>query len=195
VTTEEIKPARGRESKLREKSGKQATFAKAALPRPWHGIEAMAEQLTNRANIELIVSRIRGTLGPGEVEDILQESFRESITAAGPHRTWLAEIDRISRNAASIDDLRDAISAYLRQAGIKRLDECSDESRFIISGSTGEEISVTQPAYIDTISGHTILTGHAERGERGAKMTEAATELPTTEWSTGRRRQRRRNGK
>ena len=114
----------------------------------------------------------------------LRDAVLEGISAADVHRTWLAEIDRIARNTDDVADLRKAIAAYLRQAGIERVAEFSDETRFVVvpGGGSGAR-RVIQPAYIDGINRRTILVGRVSR--EGAVDEEPDKRAPAR---NGRRR-------
>jgi hypothetical protein len=139
-----------------------SAFKRANLTRPKDSIDDLSYTLVG--NVDLNFLHERTGVGEREIRDTLYNSVRDGISAAGPHRTWLAEIDRIAHNTDDIQELRNAISAYLRQAGISRLKEFQDETRFVLSkGRKGDQIIVTQPAYIDTVSNRTILAGRAKR--------------------------------
>lgn len=139
-------------------------FIKAQIVPPKASIDELAGQFVKRINFESIVRQIGARLGPGAVEDALYRAFRDEISASGIHKTWIAEIDRISRNTENIIDVRNALSAYLRQAGIVRIDDTAvDESRFVVSGGSGDSITAMQAAYIDSASSRTILSGRAKR--------------------------------
>lgn len=141
-----------------------SVFVRANIVVPKSSIEELAGQFVKRINFEDIVRQISTRLGPGAAEDALYRAFRDELSASGIHKTWIAEIDRISRNTENIIDVRSALSAYLRQAGIVRIDDMSvDESRFVVSGGSGDAITTVQPAYIDSASSRTILSGRARR--------------------------------
>jgi hypothetical protein len=140
---------------------------------PKSSIDELAGQFIKRINFEPIISRINAKLGPGDLEDLLYRAFRDEISNSGLHKTWIAEIDRITRNAENIADVRDALSAYLKQAGIIRIDETvTDETRFTVSGGSGDAIIAIQPAYVDSASNRTILSGRARRIKQSGDMAD-----------------------
>jgi hypothetical protein len=144
--------------------GRNAVFVRAQIVAPKASVDELAGQFVKRINFEAVVHEIGTRLGPGAVEDILYRAFCDEISASGIHKTWIAEIDRISRNAENITEIRNALSAYLRQAGIIRIDDVAiDETRFVVSGGIGNAIIADQPAYIDSASNRTILSGRARR--------------------------------
>lgn len=146
----------------------QGNQQKTGLPKrsrlepPRSSIQELTFQITSRINIEFIVQKTSQNLTKKELALFFREAVHEGISAAEPHRTWIAEIDRVARNARDIRELRIAISAYLRQAGITRIDDFSvDEERFIITRKGDGKVITTQPAYIDEVTGRTILAGRA----------------------------------
>jgi hypothetical protein len=144
--------------------GRNAVFVRAQIVAPKASVDELAGQFVKRINFEAVVHEIGTRLGPGAIEDILYRAFCDEISASGIHKTWIAEIDRISRNTENITEIRNALSAYLRQAGIVRIDDVAiDETRFVVSGGIGNAITADQPAYIDSASNRTILSGRARR--------------------------------
>jgi hypothetical protein len=100
----------------------------------------------------------------------LREAIYKCISNLSPHRAWLAEIDRIARNADSIDELRNGISAYLRQAGIERIEDVpGNEEHFVVSSGQGDTIVMMQPAYVDKETKKTMLSGRARRIQQATK--------------------------
>lgn len=162
---------RGRKRKISGRAGKSGTsggrksvFVQAQILAPKSSVDELAGQFVKRINFESVVHEIGTRLGPGVIEDILYRAFRDEISASGIHKTWIAEIDRISHNAENITEVRNALAAYLRQAGIIRIDDVTiDETRFVVSGGSGNTITADQPAYIDSASNRTILSGRARR--------------------------------
>lgn len=162
-----------RNSKSKEKSGardrgipggRNVIFSRAQVVPPKASIDELAGQFVKRINFESIVHGIGTRLGPGAIEDILYRAFCDEISASGVHKTWIAEIDRISRNATNLTEVQSALSDYLRQAGIIRIEDAStDEKRFVVSGGIGNATIATQPAYVDSASNRTILSGRARR--------------------------------
>jgi hypothetical protein len=140
----------------------RSAYKRANLPTPKDSIDDLSYALIGNVDLNFLHEHIG--VGEREIKNILYNSVRDGISAADPHRTWLAEIDRIAHNTDDIRELRNAISAYLRQAGISRLEEFHDKTRFVLArGYKGDQIRVTQPAYIDTVSNRTILAGRAKR--------------------------------
>jgi hypothetical protein len=139
-------------------------------------IDVMALALTEKINIDPVIQQVNNQIRSA-IRDSLREVVRESIATPGPHRTWLAEIDRIAQSADDIEELRKSISAYLRQAGIKRVDNFhDDEKRFVLLGREGEAITI-QPAYIDTVNNQTILAGRARREQKPISPSIEPTDL------------------
>jgi hypothetical protein len=135
-------------------------IGKAGLPRPIGGIPDLVENIAAKLNADPRFPSARSATNRAALHDAVLEGF--SVTDV--HRTWLAEIDRIARNANDIDDLRKAIAAYLRQAGIECLTEFSDETRFVVvQGNGSGACEVIQPAYIDGVTKRTILAGRVRR--------------------------------
>jgi hypothetical protein len=154
-----------RNSKTRGSSGRHQNSPvskRAGLAEPIDGIDFLAETLIGKINVGSL--QWSGNTGPRTIKATIRDAVLEGISAVDIHRTWLAEIDRISRNTEDVQELRNAIAAYLRQAGIERLAEFSDATRFVVSSDDGVGIYlVTQPAYIDVVTGRTILAGRARR--------------------------------
>jgi len=133
---------------------------KASLPRPIGGIPSLIGNIIAKLDADPRFPSPRSATNRAALRDAVLEGF----SAADVHRTWLAEIDRIARNTDNIQDLRKAIGAYLRQAGIERLTEFTDETRFVlVQGNGSGACEVVQPAYIDSITQRTILAGRARR--------------------------------
>lgn len=135
---------------------------RSSIKHPNNSLQELTNQILSKLSIDFILEKTSQKLGKKELKEAFREAVREGISAAEPHRTWIAEIDRIAKNARDLEELRVAISAYLRQAGITRIDDfLVDEERFImIRKGTGKPIT-TQPAYIDEVTGRTILAGRA----------------------------------
>jgi hypothetical protein len=131
---------------------------RGGLPQPINGVTYLAESIAGKLSAESLQRLAAGR--SATVVAALRDAVLEGISSADVHRTWLAEIDRIAHNTDDVADLRKAIAAYLRQAGIERVAEFSDETRFVVvpGGGSGTR-RVIQPAYIDGISGRTILVG------------------------------------
>lgn len=140
----------------------QRKRSRNGLAEPRDSLTALSRDIAEKIDLDQIVTSISSKLQDA-IRDTVPDAIAEAVSAAGPHRTWLASIDRIAQNSKDIDDLRDAISSYLRQAGIRRIDTfAGNKERFVItSENTAEEFIVTQPAYIDMSSNRTILAGRA----------------------------------
>ena len=133
---------------------------KAGLPRPIGGIPDLIGNIIAELAADPRFPSSRSATNRAALRDAVLEGF----STADIHRTWLAEIDRIASNTDNVQDLRKAIGAYLRQAGIERLTEFTDETRFVLVQSTGSgACEVVQPAYIDSVTQRTILAGRARR--------------------------------
>lgn len=135
---------------------------RGGLPQPVNGVTHLADSIAGKLSADSLQRLAAGR--SATVVAALRDAVLEGISAADVHRTWLAEIDRIAHNTDDVADLRKAIAAYLRQAGIERVAEFSDETRFVVvpDGGSGAR-RVIQPAYIDGISGRTILVGRVSR--------------------------------
>lgn len=155
-------------NKWKERSQpRNPAFGRAEVNRPAWSVDELAGQFTKKINTDAIMTQISAKLDRSEIADTLYRAFLEQITTTNIYRTWLAEIDRIVRNAEDITAIRYALSAYLRQAGISRIEDIvANEERFVISGGSGDRIVTTQPAYIDKLSNKTILSGRARRIEQ-----------------------------
>lgn len=133
---------------------------KAGLPQPIGGISVLIGNIIARLAADPRLPSSRSATNRAALRDAVLEGF----SAADIHRTWLAEIDRIANNTDNVQDLRKAIGAYIRQAGIERLTEFTDETRFVLVQGNGSGIcEVLQPAYIDSVTQRTILAGRARR--------------------------------
>lgn len=133
---------------------------KAGLPQPIGGISVLIGNIIASLTADPRLPSSRSATNRAALRDAVLEGF----STADIHRTWLAEIDRIASNTDNVQDLRKAIGAYLRQAGIERLTEFTDETRFVLVHSNGSgACEVVQPAYIDSVTQRTILAGRARR--------------------------------
>jgi hypothetical protein len=133
---------------------------KASLTRPIGGIPSLIGNIIAKLDADPRFPSPRSATNRAALRDAVLEGF----SVADVHRTWLAEIDRIARNTDNIQDLRKAIGAYLRQAGIERLTEFTDETRFVlVQGNGSGACEVVQPAYVDSLTQRTILAGRARR--------------------------------
>jgi hypothetical protein len=133
---------------------------KAGLPRPIGGIPDLIGNIIAELAADPRLPSSRSATNRAALRDAVLQGF----STADVHRTWLAEIDRIASNTDNIQDLRRAIGAYLRQAGIERLTEFTDETRFVlVHGNGSGACEVVQPAYIDSVTQRTILAGRARR--------------------------------
>lgn len=156
-----------------EAQGSRASAAltrRSILPPPRDSFSALADELAAKIDSEFIVEKTSQSITKSELEEFLRAAVRDCIATVGPHRTWLAEIDRLARNARDLPELRTSISAYLRQAGITRIDDwATDETRFIIGSGKGL-IETTQPAYVDLATGRTIIAGRARSAGKDKKQ-------------------------
>lgn len=135
---------------------------RGGLSQPVNGVTHLADSIAGKLSADSLQRLAAGR--SATVVAALRDAVLEGISAADVHRTWLAEIDRIAHNTDDVADLRKAIAAYLRQAGIERVAELSDETRFVVVPGEGSgSRQVIQPAYIDGISGRTILVGRVSR--------------------------------
>jgi hypothetical protein len=163
---------------------------KAGLPRPIGGIPDLIGNIIAvlAADPRLPSSRSATTRAA------LRDAVLEGFSTADVHRTWLAEIDRIACNTNNIQDLRSAIAAYLRQAGIERLTEFTDETRFVlVQGNGSGTCEVIQPAYIDGVTQRTILAGRARR-QQATNQEPAVSAINRQIGAKPVGRQRRRGG-
>jgi hypothetical protein len=144
-------------------ASRASRFQQPARMERLSSIDVLAFRITDSVNTDSLVEKMQASLQE-TVKEALRETIRETVATPGPHRTWLAEIDRIAQNTDDIHELRKTISAYLRQAGISRIDEYSiDEKRFVITEGEGSDVIAVQPAYVDIVSDNTILAGRAQR--------------------------------
>jgi hypothetical protein len=140
----------------------RASSARAGLAKPAASATHLADSIAGKLSAESLQRLAAGR--SATVVAAIRQAVLEGVADADIHRTWLAEIDRIACNTDNITDLRRAISAYLRQAGIERVEDFSDETRFVVnSGNRSGACRVTHPAYIDSITKRTILAGRASR--------------------------------
>jgi hypothetical protein len=143
---------------------------RSTLDAPRNSFVALSEELAAKINSDLIVEKTSQDITKSELQEFLRATIRDCIATVSPHRTWIAEIDRLAFNAKDLSELKGSIRSYLRQAGITRIDEfATDEPRFIVTESKlvrEGPAQATQPAYIDTASGRTILAGRAHRAAK-----------------------------
>lgn len=159
-------PARKKRDPKSQKPGTgtrpRSSSRKADLAKPINGVAYLADSIAGKLAADSLQQLAAGR--SATVVAAVRAAVLEGISDAGIHRTWLAEIDRIARNTDNIAELRQAISAYLRQAGIERIEEFSDETRFVVvTGADQGACLVTQPAYVDSITKRTILVGRVSR--------------------------------
>lgn len=130
-------------------------------------IRTLADELVKNLRPEQVAKLIVPELRKA-VHDGLHDAIQESVSAADPHRIKLAEIDRIARNAKSLDDIRTSISTRLRQAGIIRVESfAGNEKSFVLTaGDIDGDVTVVQPAYVDELTGTTIIHGKARGSQR-----------------------------
>jgi hypothetical protein len=163
---------------------------KAGLPRPIGGITDLIGNIIAELAADPRVPSPRSATNKAALRDAVLEGF----SAADVHRTWLAEIDRIAGNTDNIQDLRRAIAAYLRQAGIERLTEFTDETRFVlVQGNGSGACEVVQPAYIDSVTQRTILAGRARR-QQATNQEPPVSAINKQTGAKPARRNRRRGG-
>jgi len=163
---------------------------KAGLPRPIGGISDLIGNIIAELAADPRLPSSRSATNRAALRDAVLEGF----SMADIHRTWLAEIDRIACNTDNIQDLRSAIAAYLRQAGIERLTEFTDETRFVlVQGNGSGACEVIQPAYIDGVSRRTILSGRARR-QQASSQEPAVSAINRQAGAKPVRRKRRRGG-
>lgn len=139
---------------------------RARLDEP-DSLSAIADELVKSLRPEQVAKLIVPELRKA-VHDGLHDAVQESVSAADPHRIKLAEIDRIARNAKSLEDLRTSISTRLRQAGIIRVESfAGNEKHFVLtSGDIADDITVDYPAYVDELTRTTMLSGKAHGSQR-----------------------------
>ena len=163
---------------------------KAGLPRPIGGIPDLIGNIIAELAANPRLPSSRSATNRAALRDAVLEGF----STADVHRTWLAEIDRIASNTDNIQDLRRAIGAYLRQAGIERLTEFTDETRFVlVQGNGSGACEVVQPAYIDSVTQRTILAGRARR-QQATDPEPAVSAINKQVGAKPVRRKRRRGG-
>lgn len=138
-----------------------------AAPRPPEPIEieSLAREIAEAVDIDYsyIMRKTGWHVKKEKIAGALSDEIFRCLSGMSPHRNWIAQIDRIARNAEDIKELRYSISAFLRQAGIERIEEFSgNEAHFVASGK-GDAVKTVQPAYIDKATGRTILAGRARR--------------------------------
>ena len=138
-----------------------ANLKRLGVP-PGGGVEKLAANISGCIDKNVILTLLNGVpTSPKAINKAIQESVIEGVLEADIHRTWLAELDRIAINATTLADLRRAVAAYARQAGIERIDDPDRLDVYRVTGSLKRgKREVAQPAYIDKVSGRVILTGH-----------------------------------
>lgn len=157
-------------------SSRRSASDKAGLRKPIDGVTHLADSIAGNLSAESLQRLSAGR--SATVVAAIRDAVLEGVCDADIHRTWLAEIDRIARNTDDITELRRAISAYLRQAGIERIEEFSDQTRFVVGlGGGSGACRVVQPAYIDSITKRTILVGRASREQAADEMPMDAPRL------------------
>lgn len=146
--------------------GKKPTPRRGRRDEP-DSLSAVADEIAKRLHPEQLAKRIISEVREA-VHDGMHDAVQEGVSAADLHRAKLADIDRMARNAKSLDDLRTSISARLRQAGIVRVEAfVGNEKSFVLtSGEITDDVTVVQPAYVDELTGTTILSGRARGSQR-----------------------------
>lgn len=129
---------------------------------PRAGVEKLAENIAGCIDKNVITAVLNGVpASPSGINRAIRESVLEGVAASDIHRTWLAELDRIAQNTTSLPALQRAIHAYVRQAGMERVDDLKRAELYRVTGRTKEGVrEVVNPAYIDSTDGRLILTGH-----------------------------------
>jgi hypothetical protein len=143
---------------------RKTAFGRLGVYAPRDSIDQLAYFLIGKINVGLITEEAGVEVNEGVLKRTIHAAVCDSISEANPHRTWLAEIDRIAQSTDDIVELRNAISAYLRQAGIRRSVNFSEYGeRFVVTGNGDGEIEIAHPAYVDEASEKIILAGRARR--------------------------------
>lgn len=131
------------------------------LAYPVDGVVKLAENVARCIDGRAVSDSIgAGSLEPDEVRKVIRDSVVEGFQTADIHRTWLAELDRIAANAEDLNALKHAISGYVRQAGIERVEDVARPHLYRPVGrAEGGDSQIVQPAYVDKTDGHLILAG------------------------------------
>lgn len=154
------------------------------LAYPVDGVVKLAENIAKCIDGRAVSESLGAdNMEPDEVRKIIRDSVVEGFQAADVHRTWLAELDRIAANAQDLEALKRAISGYVRQAGIERVEDVARPHLYRPVGTAeGDEPQIVQPAYVDKTDGRLILAGRirtapvaASAGKAHSQQVEGST--------------------
>jgi hypothetical protein len=100
---------------------------------------------------------------PKEIASALRQAVLEAFSSREQHTAQLATLHRLMVNKGNFSTIKNMTDRQLREAGVEVVQNPGRAELFILQDGEGDQLLVTQPAYVDAAQGRLILAGRLQR--------------------------------
>jgi hypothetical protein len=138
------------------------------LARVLEQVQRTLDQLERRAEKMETILFVRepSSVSSAEAYEGLRKQVVNAVTERLNHLTQLVQLDHALRHGADAPTLRTLVDGWFEQAGLVRVDDPEHGDRDLVYDllEAGDgPLVVTEPAYVDAVSGRLIRPGRARR--------------------------------
>lgn len=139
--------------------------------------EALTSITRSIDRIEVATIVREPSVGPAaDAYEGLRRQVLASVSARTSHLAQLAALAEVVRRGDT-DALPGLLEGWMRDAGLERREDPTDDSLFDVLGPDGPRRTVRRPAYVDGGTGRPVMMGQAEAEATPVAASEA--EVPT----------------